>query len=80
MRHGDSLVFVEVRYRRTTAFAHAAETITRTKQQRIVMCAQQYLNHTRSWNRPARFDVVCIEGVPGNAGIQWFQNAFQAAG
>jgi putative endonuclease len=76
MRHGDSLVFVEVRYRRRTAFGSAAETVSTTKQARIIHCANCYLAQHRAWNEPARFDVVCIEGSVQQRRIEWLQNAF----
>jgi putative endonuclease len=76
MRDGDSLVFVEVRYRQRTAFGTAAETVSTIKQARIIHCANCYLTQHRAWNEPARFDVVCIEGGPQQRRIEWLQNAF----
>ncbi|MDT8388224.1 MAG: YraN family protein [Thiogranum sp.] len=79
MRDGDSLVFVEVRYRRSAEFGHASETISRTKQARIIHCARCYLSRYKAWNEAARFDVVCIEGRSGEEQIEWLKNAFGAA-
>jgi putative endonuclease len=76
MRDGDSLVFVEVRYRRQTAFGRAAETVSTAKQARITRCAHCYITQHRAWNEPARFDVVCIEGDPAWGAIQWLRDAF----
>jgi putative endonuclease len=76
MMDGDSLVFVEVRYRRRTGFGGAAETVSKAKQKRIIFCAQAFLCRHRAWNRPARFDVVSIEGAPGNHKLDWLRNAF----
>ena len=76
MQHGDSLVFVEVRYRHRTAFGTAAETVSTSKQARIIHCANCYLARYRAWNEPARFDVVCIEGGASQRRIEWLQNAF----
>ena len=76
MRDGDSLVFVEVRYRRQTAFGRAAETVSVAKQARIVRCAHCYITQHRAWNEPARFDVVCIEGDLGWDAVQWLPDAF----
>ena len=78
MQHGDSLVFVEVRYRRYTSHGRAAETVSQRKQGRVIRCAQYYLARYRCWNSAARFDVVSIEGVPGQMRIAWITNAFQA--
>lgn len=77
MRHGDSLVFVEVRYRRHTTYGRAAETVSPGKQQRIIRCAQYYISRHRQWNAAARFDVVGIEGQPGRLHIDWIRDAFR---
>ncbi len=79
MQHDDSLVFIEVRYRRNTGYGSAAETVTVNKQRRLIHCARVYMKHRRAWNVPARFDVVSIEGQPGNLKIDWISDAFQAA-
>ena len=76
MRDGDSLVFVEVRYRHRTAFGTAAETVSTSKQARIIHCAKCYLTQQRAWNEPARFDVVCIEGSAQRRRTEWLPNAF----
>lgn len=78
MLHGDSLVFVEVRYRRRTAYGRAAETVSPRKQSRIIRCAQYYLTRHRQWNTAVRFDVVGIEGDPGQPKIEWISDAFSA--
>lgn len=78
MQHGDSLVFIEVRYRRRTAFGRAAETVSLLKQGRVIRCAQVYINRYRCWNTAARFDVVSIEGEVDQMRIDWIVDAFQA--
>lgn len=77
MRHGDSLVFVEVRYRRRSDYGRAVETVSAQKQLRIVRCARHYLARHRQWNSAVRFDVVGIEGEAGRAAILWIQDAFR---
>lgn len=74
MRAPDStLVFVEVRRRRSTAYGGAAASVGRTKQSRIVFAAQHYLSRLRTLP-PCRFDVVEI--TPD--GVHWLQAAFDA--
>lgn len=69
-----TLIFVEVRARRSTAQGGAAASITRTKRARIVRTAQHYL--TRLAVVPAcRFDVVSIDGDH----IEWLPAAFDAS-
>jgi len=80
MRDGDSLVFVEVRYRQRSCFGHAAETVTHAKQSRIIHCARYYMTVHQSWNMPARFDVVAMGGKLDDVTVEWFANAFQADG
>ncbi len=77
MQDGDSLVFVEVRYRKNVRFGRAAETVSRLKRSRIIHCAQYYLMTHKNWNKPARFDVVSIEGNADNPQIHWLEDAFQ---
>ena len=73
MRAGDVLVFVEVRRRAAGRHGNAADSITRSKQQRLVIAAQNYLQRYR--HPPAcRFDVVGID----DAVITWLINAFDA--
>lgn len=77
MRHGDSLVFVEVRYRRRSNYGHAVETVSAQKQRRIRLCARHYLARHGHWNSAVRFDVVGIEGEPGHYTIVWIKDAFR---
>ncbi|HUT40929.1 MAG TPA: YraN family protein [Gammaproteobacteria bacterium] len=76
MQDRDSVVFVEVRYRRQTRFGSAAESVDRRKQSRLIACAQHYLQtHPHSARLPCRFDVVTING---NDSLEWIRNAFSA--
>lgn len=61
MRDGTTLVFVEVRQRRSTRFGGAAASIGATKRARLWRSAEFYL--LRYAHPPAcRFDAVCIDG------------------
>ena len=76
MRAPDTtLVFVEVRRRRSSTHGGAAASVGRIKQRRIVFAAQHYLTRLRSLP-PCRFDVV--EVTPD--GVNWLQAAFDAGG
>jgi putative endonuclease len=75
MWDGQTLVFVEVRARRTRNHGEAAATVNHAKQRRIVYAAQHYLR--RCAQLPAcRFDVVTVEPGLQSLNIQWFQAAF----
>lgn len=71
----DTLVFVEVRYRRSNAFGTPAETVDRRKQARLQAAAGHYLL-THSADRACRFDVVAVSGR--DARIEWLRDAFGA--
>ena len=78
MLDGDSLVFVEVRYRSSTRFGRAEETVTATKQGRLVTAASHYLQR-HAVTRPARFDVVAIHPASGREhAVEWIRDAFGA--
>lgn len=72
----DTLVFVEVRFRRSDTFGTPAETVDRRKQARLRAAAGHYLL-THAADRACRFDVVAVSGL--NAHIEWLRDAFDAA-
>lgn len=66
-----TLVFVEVRARRSASHGGAAASVGAWKQQRIVFAARHYLLRYAS-PPPCRFDVVAIDG----GHIDWLRGAF----
>ncbi len=69
-----TLVFVEVRQRRSAGHGGAAGSVTTPKQRRIVFAARHFL--MRFAAPPAcRFDVVLIEGDQ----LTWLRAAFDAS-
>jgi len=68
-----TLVFVEVRTRRSAAFGGAAASIGWSKQRSLVLAARYFLGKLRHVP-PCRFDVVAIEGER----IEWLRGAFEA--
>ena len=74
MRESDgTVVFVEVRLRRSAAFGGAGASIQINKQKRIVFAARHYLHGLRALP-PCRFDVVLVEQT-----IHWIRSAFDAS-
>lgn len=73
MKDGDTLVFVEVRYRKNAQYGSALDSVNLSKQGKITKAAQYFLQkkHYPS-DQNARFDVV---GITGNE-TQWIKNAF----
>ncbi|MEZ5582433.1 MAG: YraN family protein [Candidatus Competibacteraceae bacterium] len=78
MRDGPQLVFVEVRSRSNRDYGSPIETITPTKQKRLLRAAAYYLQKT-ACTAPCRFDVIGISSVNGIDSVEWINNAFQAA-
>ena len=75
MQDGSYLVFIEVRARSVTKFGGALESVTYTKQCKIMKVAAYYLQcHASNAQYPCRFDVVALQGCPPT--IRWIQNAF----
>jgi len=69
----DTLLFVEVKYRKNNNFGDAAEMVTARKQKKIILTAQWYLQkHSRLANKACRFDVISIHQNE----INWIQDAF----
>ncbi len=80
MEDRQSLVFIEVRYRRNHNFGSGAETITHSKQKKLLATAARYLQrHPLQADRPARFDVISICMENNRPSINWIKNAFMAS-
>ena len=60
---GRTIVFVEVKARRSSRCGDAAEAVSRWKQRRIAAMALDYLAWTARLDEPCRFDVVAIDGI-----------------
>ncbi len=72
MTDKQTLVIVEVRFRKTDRYGSAAESVTPAKQSRIIAATQFYLS-TQKTDWPIRFDVIAMSG---NGSINWIKNAF----
>lgn len=73
MEHGGTLVFVEVRLRRSGNFGGAAASITGHKQRKLIHAAQHYLQQ-QARQPPCRFDALLLDGRK----IEWIKDAFSA--
>lgn len=80
-REGETLVFVEVRYRESGAFGPPEDTVGVPKRLRVARAAKGYLDEVgpTGW-KEARFDVVAVEGSGEAAVIRHFPAAFDAKG
>lgn len=73
---GELLVFIEVRFRKHGKFGSGAESVTLSKQRKIIKAAQWYLLH--EWQEPepaCRFDVISVTGDPIQ--FDWIPQAFE---
>jgi putative endonuclease len=78
MRDADSLVFVEVRYRRHRDFGGGAASVGAAKRERVARAAQGFLQAHPKWAAlPCRFDVVAFDGRADAAQCEWLRAAFE---
>lgn len=80
MLDGSTVVFVEVRYRRQRGWGSALESVDARKQEKLIATAQLFLQQESRWaDSPCRFDVVAVDGEPGNAApLNWLRSAFDS--
>ena len=72
MQDGDTLVFVEVRLRRSERFGGALASITHAKQRKLVATARFYLGGLR--HVPScRFDAVVLDALDAER-IEWLRD------
>ena len=77
MQHEDCIVFLEVRYRNNQHFGSGADSVTRSKQLRIIRTARSYLQKYGGRQLPpCRFDVISMRHHHGKLNVEWIQDAF----
>lgn len=77
-----TIVFVEVKTRRSADKGHPAEAVHDEKQRRLTRLALSYLKRHHLLEYSSRFDVVAVTWPDDNQkpAIEHFQNAFEAVG
>ncbi|WP_158753042.1 YraN family protein [Dyella sp. S184] len=79
MRDGDTVVFVEVRYRKSASHGDATASVTASKQARLILAAQHWLAaHPQHARRTCRFDVISYDGPVDAIRRDWLRGAFEA--
>lgn len=74
MLDGDTVVFIEVRYRKHAEWGGALCSVDGRKRQRLILAAELFLQRENRWGKqPCRFDVVAI----GPGTLNWIRNAFE---
>lgn len=77
MEENDTVVFVEVKYRKSNQHGSGAEAVTYHKQNRISRTAGWYLvKNSQRAEQDCRFDVISIDPQKPDQGINWIRNAF----
>jgi putative endonuclease len=77
MEDQETVVFVEVKYRKNDHHGSGADAVTFHKQGRISRTAGWYLvKNPRRAEQICRFDVVSIDPQKQDQGINWIKNAF----
>ena len=77
MEDGKTVVFVEVKYRKSNHHGSGAEAVTFHKQGRISRTAAWYLvKNPHRAEQFCRFDVISIDPQKRDQGINWIKNAF----
>jgi len=79
---GQTIVFVEVKTRRSSSAGHPAEAVDDRKQAKITRLALAYLKRHRLFDRSCRFDVIAITWPKDDEApkIEHIKNAFEASG
>ena len=76
-RDGDTLVFVEVRLRRSGRYGGAAASVGAAKRARMIAAAGDYLAKLPR-TPPCRFDVVLLDALDASR-VEWLRDVIDAA-
>lgn len=78
--HGrDLIIFVEVRARHVCGYASAGESITPTKQRKVIATAEHFLQiHPQYSEYDCRFDVITFDITDNGHRLSWIEHAFMA--
>jgi len=74
----DCICFIEVKTRRSLKKGLPKESITYSKQKKIILGASFYLKTNKQMNSKVRFDVVEVVEKKGEFDINLIKNAFQS--
>lgn len=76
-RDGKTLVFVEVKSRRSGSMTRPDEAVTPRKRRTLVRAARAWLAATEDWSSPCRFDVVAVTAYgPESLHLEHIPHAF----
>ena len=75
-QEGDTLVFVEVKWRSNDRFGRPVEAVTQAKQRRLRLLGEAYIIAEKPHFNKARFDVIGIVGFHPYLKVEHIRNAF----
>lgn len=78
-RHGDQIIFVEVKTRHGNGYGGAIGSLDRHKQDRLIRAAEIWLLQNGLWQTPCQFDVICIYASGQYYRMEHYPNAFSQA-
>jgi len=76
MMDKETLVFIEVRYRRQSHFGSSMESIDKRKQTKLIAAARYYLATKKDHDCACRFDIIAMSTLTNTDEITWLKNAF----
>ena len=74
-KSSETLVFVEVKYRKNNIYGEAVEAVDKRKKEKIIQSSQIYISKNK-WKNGVRYDVIGIIGNKLKNDINWIKNAF----
>mgnify|MGYP003588787317 CR=1 FL=1 len=78
-RDGETIVFVEVKSRRSDRFGPPQASVGPKKQKKMSQIALHYLEQKQLHSREARFDVIAVSLLPAGERVELIRNAFDLA-
>ncbi len=76
-KDGDTVVFIEVKSRKSEEFGDPQVAVGLEKQKKISKISLKYLEEKHLYPCNARFDVVAIKMLPSGNKVELIQNAFE---
>lgn len=74
---GDTIVFTEVKYRRSLAYGTPGQAVDVKRQRRMAKTALLYLQSMALFEKNVRFDVIEIYQAEGKHWLRQIKNAFE---
>ena len=68
----DTIHCVEVKYRKNNDFGYASEAVSKSKFNKIIRCANFFINENKLYNNAISIDVIAITGDK----LEFFDNCF----